>query len=81
MKGKALSWINSKRKHNAGINTEFSEQWSCTGMCGIQQSLKEPGEEEGTGRWQTLQAVQNLLRAAKSKKRSGRFARKCHDAR
>lgn len=66
MRGKALPRVNSERKHNAGINTEFSEQWSCTEMCGIQQALKQPGEEEGTVRWQTLQAVKNLLRAAKS---------------
>lgn len=56
-----LSWINSEREHNAGINTECSEQGSCTGMCGIQQALKQPGEEEGAVRWQTLQAVQNYL--------------------
>lgn len=30
-------------------------------MCGIQQALQQPGEEEGTVRWQTLQAVQNYL--------------------
>lgn len=81
MRGEELSRISSERKHKAGINSEFSEQWSCTGVCGIQQALQQHGEEEGTVRWQTLQAVQNDLGQPNPKRDWENLPEKCCDAR